>query len=110
MRLPVLEFLGLRVTRGGIRVLRGISWRVEPREMRTMLGPNGSGKTSLLSCLTGFLTPTAGRVSLLGETYGDSDWIGLRRRIGIVSSSLRGMVSDSRIASEIALAYDAISA
>lgn len=98
MRVPVLEVFNLTVTRGGIRVLRGISWRVEPGEMWTILGPNGSGKTSLLSCLTGFLTPTAGRVSLLGETYGESDWIGLRRRTGIVSSSVRRMVDEDESA------------
>lgn len=91
---PILEVSGLTVTRRGTRVLRGLTWRVERGEMWTILGPNGSGKTSLLNCLTGFLTPSSGRVAVLGETYGESDWIGLRRRIGIVSSSLQQMVDD----------------
>lgn len=95
---PILEVTKLTVTRSGTRVLRGLSWKVMPGEMWTVLGPNGSGKTSLLSCLTGFLTPTAGRVTLLGETYGESDWIGLRRRVGIVSSSLRRMVEEEETA------------
>jgi iron complex transport system ATP-binding protein len=98
MKVPVLEVSGLTVSRGGTKVLRRLTWRVEPGEMWTILGPNGSGKTSLLSCLTGFLTPTSGRVSVLGETYGESDWIGLRRRIGIVSSSLRRMVDEEETA------------
>jgi iron complex transport system ATP-binding protein len=95
---PVLEVSRLTVTRLKTQVLRDLSWRVMPGEFWTILGPNGSGKTSLLSCLTGFLTPTAGRVTVLGETYGESDWIGLRRRIGIVSSSLRRMVDEEETA------------
>lgn len=94
----ILEVSGLTVIRSGTRVLRNLTWRVERGEMWTILGPNGSGKTSLLSCLTGFLNPTAGRITVLGETYGESDWIGLRRRIGIVSSSLRRMVDDDETA------------
>ena len=95
---PILDVTGLTVSRGGTRVLRNLTWRVQPGEMWTILGPNGSGKTSLLSCLTGFLNPTAGRITVLGETYGESDWIGLRRSIGIVSSSLRRMVDDDETA------------
>lgn len=98
MNTPVLDVSGLTVTRGGTPVLRGLSWRVEPGEMWTILGPNGSGKTSLLSCLTGFLTPTSGQVMVLGKVFGKSDWIGLRRRIGIVSSSLRRMVDEDESA------------
>lgn len=91
---PILEVSRLTVTRRGTKVLRGLTWRVEHGEMWCILGPNGSGKTSLLNCLTGFLTPSGGSVSVLGETYGESDWIGLRRRIGIVSSALQQMVDD----------------
>jgi len=94
MPAPILEVSRLTVTRRGTRVLRGLSWRVARGEMWTILGPNGSGKTSLLNCLTGFLTPAVGSVAVLGETYGESDWIGLRRRIGIVSSALQQMVDD----------------
>jgi iron complex transport system ATP-binding protein len=94
MSAPILEVSRLTVTRRGTRVLRGLSWRVQRGEMWTILGPNGSGKTSLLNCLTGFLTPSDGSVAVLGETYGESDWIGLRRRIGIVSSALQQMVDD----------------
>ena len=84
----LLEIEGLTVRRGGTVVLRGLTWRVMPGEVWTILGPNGSGKTSLLSCLTGLLTPSGGVVRVLGETFGETDWIGLRRRIGMVSSSM----------------------
>ena len=94
----LLEIEGLTVRRGGTVVLRGLTWRVMPGEVWTILGPNGSGKTSLLSCLTGLLTPSGGVVRVLGETFGETDWIGLRRRIGMVSSSLRQRVDDDETA------------
>ena len=73
-------------------ILRDVSWRVQHGEHWVILGANGSGKTSLLSALTGYLMPTSGEISVLGETYGESDWRELRKKIGIVSSSVRQMM------------------
>ncbi len=47
-----------------------------------ILGANGSGNTSLLSSVTGCVTPTAGEISVLGRRYGRADWRELRRQIG----------------------------
>ena len=91
---PVLAVESLGVTRSGVRILDGISWSVRAGEHWVILGANGSGKTSLLSALTGYLTPSAGEVNLLGERYGQSDWRELRRRVGIVSSAIRQKVPD----------------
>jgi iron complex transport system ATP-binding protein len=96
---PILEISNLRVERGGTVILDGVNWRVERRQHWTILGANGSGKTSLLSALTGYLMPTAGEISLLGETYGRSDWRELRKKIGLVSSSVRRMMADDEPAS-----------
>lgn len=49
------------------RVLKGIDLAVPAGQIRLMMGPSGSGKTTLLSILAGILTPTAGRVELLGQ-------------------------------------------
>ncbi|MEM8806561.1 MAG: ABC transporter ATP-binding protein [Cyanobacteria bacterium P01_G01_bin.38] len=49
------------------RVLKGIDLAVEPKEIRLLMGPSGSGKTTLLSILAGILTPTAGKVTVLGQ-------------------------------------------
>ena len=99
--MPILSVTGLTVTRGSSKILRRVDWRVRPGEMWTILGANGSGKTSLLSCLTGFLTPASGTVTVLGETYGASDWTRLRLRVGLVSSSVRQMVEDTERPREI---------
>jgi iron complex transport system ATP-binding protein len=97
---PILCVRGLRIERGGTVILRGVDWRVERGQHWVILGANGSGKTSLLSALTGYLMPTAGEISLLGETYGRSDWRELRKKIGLVSSAIRQMMSDDEAALE----------
>jgi iron complex transport system ATP-binding protein len=96
----VLSVANLRVERGGTVILRDVNWRVRRGEHWVILGANGSGKTSLLSALTGYLMPTSGEISVLGETYGQSDWRELRRKIGLVSSSIRQMMSDAETALE----------
>lgn len=90
----------LRIERGGTVILRGVDWRVQRGEHWVILGANGSGKTSLLSALTGYLMPTSGEISLLGETYGQSDWRELRKKVGLVSSSVRQKMADDEPALE----------
>jgi iron complex transport system ATP-binding protein len=97
---PILEISDLRIERGGTKILDGISWRVARGEHWAILGANGSGKTSLLSALTGYLMPTSGEIFLLGKIYGKSDWRELRKKIGIVSSSIRQMMADDEPALE----------
>jgi iron complex transport system ATP-binding protein len=90
----ILEVRRLRVERGGTVILRDLDWRVSAGEHWVILGANGSGKTSLLTALTGYLTPTAGEMELLGHRYGETDWRELRRRVGLVSSAIRQRIPD----------------
>ena len=92
---PVLEVRDLQVRSGKTNILNRLSWRVERGQHWVILGANGSGKTSLLSALTGYLTPSGGEITVLGQRYGETDWRELRRRIGLVSSSVRQMMSES---------------
>jgi iron complex transport system ATP-binding protein len=94
---PVLEVTGLRVERGTTTILRGVNWRVAPREHWVILGANGSGKTSLLKSLTGFLSPTSGDFSVLGRTYGAADWRELRLHIGVVTSAFTASIPLSEV-------------
>jgi iron complex transport system ATP-binding protein len=89
----VLEVSGLRIRRGRTRILSGISWQVKAGQHWAVLGANGSGKTSLLAALTGYFTPSAGEITVLGRRYGQSDWRDLRKQIGIVSSAVRQMMA-----------------
>jgi iron complex transport system ATP-binding protein len=97
---PILDLEGLRILRDGTAILRDISWRIDPGQHWVVIGPNGSGKTSLLAALTGYLMPTGGRIDLLGQRYGESDWRALRTRIGLVSSSIRQLMADAEPALE----------
>ena len=92
--MPILTVRNLTIQRGDTRILDGVSWEVARGEHWVILGANGSGKTSLLSALAGYLTPTAGEITVLGETFGASDWRELRKHIGLVSSSVRQMVPE----------------
>ncbi len=96
----VLTIQGLTIYRQGTPILRDVFWRVRAGQHWVILGANGSGKTSLLSALTGYLMPTAGEIRLLGECYGESDWRELRKRVGLVSSSVRQMMAEDEPALE----------
>ena len=91
---PVLAVDGLGIQRGGVVILDAVSWRIEPREHWVILGSNGSGKTSLLKALSGYFMPTTGAITVLGGTYGRTDWRDLRLRIGLVSSAIRQMIEE----------------
>jgi putative ABC transport system ATP-binding protein len=49
------------------QALRGVDFKVEPGEFVMLSGPSGSGKTTLLSVLGCVLSPSTGKVELLGE-------------------------------------------
>ncbi len=50
-----------------LQVLKNIDLEVQKGDIQLLMGPSGSGKTTLLSILAGLLTPTQGKVYLLGE-------------------------------------------
>jgi len=96
----ILDVSGLCIHRGGTVILDHLSWRVRKGEHWVILGANGSGKTSLLSALAAYLTPSDGVIEVLGERFGESDWRELRKSIGMVSSSVRQRMSDDEVALE----------
>jgi iron complex transport system ATP-binding protein len=100
MARQVLRVSELSVRRGNTLILDAVSWQIEAGQHWVILGANGSGKTSLLSALTGYLTPSGGEIAVLGRHFGQSDWRELRKRIGLVSSAVRQMMADSEPALE----------
>jgi iron complex transport system ATP-binding protein len=86
-KLPVFEVTNLRIEREAV-ILRDVSWRVDADQHWAVLGANGSGKTSLLSAVTGYLTPTRGEICIGADTFGTTDWREVRQVVGLVSSSL----------------------
>ena len=63
----LLEVRNLSLSFGGIKALQGIDLAIAEGETRAVIGPNGSGKTSLFNCITGIYRPTAGSITFRGE-------------------------------------------
>jgi heme exporter protein A len=64
---PLLEAVALTCERDWRMLFERLELQLEPGEMLQVVGPNGSGKTSLLRLLAGLMQPTAGEVRLQGR-------------------------------------------
>jgi putative ABC transport system ATP-binding protein len=59
--------MALQSGRQVLQILKGIDWEIPGGNIQLLMGPSGSGKTTLLSILAGLLTPSEGKVYLLGQ-------------------------------------------
>jgi iron complex transport system ATP-binding protein len=102
---PVLSARNLSVeTLNERTILKDLDWTVNRGEHWVILGANGSGKTSLLNILLGYLTPTTGDVSFAHEDPEDFEtWDAAKRRIGFVSASISHQIEFDEPASDVVL-------
>jgi iron complex transport system ATP-binding protein len=77
-------------------ILDSITWDVSRGSHWVVLGANGSGKTTLLQLLAGYLWPTKGSITVLGERFGEVDLRELRKKIGWVGSFLQLQIPPSQ--------------
>jgi phosphonate transport system ATP-binding protein len=71
----------------GIRVLDGVSLTVEGRGLTAIIGPSGTGKSTLIRCINRLVAPTRGEILFMGQDIAHLRGRGLRmarRRIGMV--------------------------
>jgi iron complex transport system ATP-binding protein len=99
---PIFEVESLRVEREAV-ILHEVNWRVERGQHWVILGANGSGKTSLLSAVTGYLMPTSGEIRIGAAKFGAADWREVRKSVGLVSSSLGHRIEPEQTAREVIL-------
>lgn len=69
---PVLRVANLTVRYGGVVALHDVTLDVMGDRITGLIGPNGAGKTTFIDCLSGFTSPSAGRVELDGVTVTDA--------------------------------------
>ena len=69
----MLEVSNLACSRGDHRLFSGLSFALYPGQIMQIQGANGSGKTSLLRTLCGFIMPDEGKISWCGEDVRDLD-------------------------------------
>ncbi len=75
-------------------VLDDVSFSASPGEMIALVGPSGSGKSSLLRLLLGFETPELGMVTYDGQDLAALDARALRRQLGVVTQGARLLPDD----------------
>ena len=79
---PALSCTGIVKRYGDVPAVDGLDLEVRRGECFGLLGPNGAGKTTTIEILEGLLAPDAGRVRILGRSWGEND-DALRALLGI---------------------------
>jgi branched-chain amino acid transport system ATP-binding protein len=64
---PLLKVTGLKKAYGAIKAVDGVSFEVMPGEIFGVIGPNGSGKTTMFNSVLGQIAPDAGAIELKGK-------------------------------------------
>jgi ABC-2 type transport system ATP-binding protein len=83
----IVEVEGLvKVFKGQVRALDGLSLAVQPGGVYGLLGPNGAGKTTLIRVLSTLLPPDGGTASVAGIDV-RANPVGVRARIGLAGQS-----------------------
>jgi branched-chain amino acid transport system ATP-binding protein len=63
----LLKIEGLCKNFGGLRAIHNVDFEVQAGEIVGLIGPNGSGKTTTMNLITGFLAPSAGKITFAGH-------------------------------------------
>src|SRR5215475_12615586 len=72
---------------GATQAVKDVSFHVKRGEIIGLLGPNGSGKTTIMRILTGFFPPTAGQARVAGYDAAEQS-LALRRKIGYLPENV----------------------
>ena len=96
--MSIIEVRHLSLERGGQPVLHDINLTVHEGEILMLIGPSGSGKSSLLRCLNRLEEPPQGCVCLRGTDVTTIPVTELRRKVGMVfqkTAAFEGTVAEN---------------
>ncbi len=79
-----IDVVSISLTYGNVSVLKEVSFTVNPGEFFVIIGPNGSGKTSLIKSIAGIEKPRSGRIDILGRPLQDYGRKALARIVALV--------------------------
>jgi ATP-binding cassette subfamily F protein 3 len=91
-----LRLEDVTVSRGGTAILRGITWRVEPRAKWALVGGNGCGKSTLLKAVVGEVLPDGGTI-----TVGTTQTVGYLQQTAVAGSTRTVLEEASSAMAEI---------
>lgn len=83
----VISLRNLTVEFGTRRILNGINLDVHEGETLAVIGPSGTGKSTIMKVLTGLLRPTGGSVKINGQevaNFSEKEWDEIRKHMGVV--------------------------
>ena len=83
----MIELKDVRKSFDGVEVLKGISTKFETGKVNLVIGSSGHGKSVMMKCMVGLLTPTSGHVIYDGRDFTNleySDLREVRKEIGML--------------------------
>lgn len=99
----LLELRGVEAGYGGKMILRGIDLAVEEGEVVALLGANGSGKSTALNTVSGFVKATSGSISFAGEEIRGAPPHRIFRRGIVQVSQARDLFPDMTVEDNLVL-------
>lgn len=101
--MEILAFEHVQFVRQQAVLLEDINWQIKAGEDWAVLGLNGAGKSLMLNMISGNLWPSSGKLTVLGELFGQTSIPDLTKRIGWVSQSLQERIHREEQAEYIVL-------
>ncbi|MGB1039060.1 MAG: ATP-binding cassette domain-containing protein, partial [Bacteroidia bacterium] len=74
----MIELKDVRKSFDGVEILKGISTKFEPGKVNLVIGSSGHGKSVMMKCMVGLLTPTSGNVFYDGRDFTNLEYSQLR--------------------------------
>lgn len=106
--MSAIEFEDVRFGYADHEVLRGVNLNVEAGEFVAVLGPNGTGKSTMLRLADGLLRPASGTVRICGMNTADTNTSEIAHRVGFLFQNPDRQICQNTVREEVAFGLDVI--